>query len=55
MKKGSVAKSYMTNGHLVQYMVKYLRISLDTHVIALNFLIYEENFVFFFYQCCSLF
>ncbi len=46
------AKSYMTNGLLIYSMVKYWRISsyirkpfLRSHV---NFLIYEENFVFFF-------
>ncbi len=35
---GSVAKSYMTNGLLIQYMVKYLRISLYNRK---PFLIYD--------------
>ncbi len=55
---GAVAKSYMTNGLL---MTKYLRISSYTYEEALphiwlcnrshlNFLTYEENLLFFFYQ-----
>jgi hypothetical protein len=54
IQKGSVAQSYMTNGLL---MVKYLCISSyirDPFLIYvcnrshLNFLTYEENFLFFF-------
>ncbi len=51
---GSVAKSDMTNGLLIY--VKYLRISsyciLGSHM---NFLIYEENFGFFFISVVLLY
>ncbi len=36
IEKRAVAKSYMTNGLLIQYMTKYLR---------MNFLTYEEDFL----------
>ncbi len=59
IKRDQGAKSYMTNG-LTSYIGKNFRISScirKSYLIFfctrshLNFLIYEENFVFFFYQC----
>ncbi len=63
IQNGAVAKSYMTNGLLI-YMVKYLRISsyirkpfliydFATVCSTLNFLIFEENFIFFFISVLS--
>jgi hypothetical protein len=57
---GSVAKSYMTNSLLILYKTKFLLISSNirkSFIIYdfascnrshLNFLLYEENFLFFF-------
>ncbi len=55
---GSGAKSYMTKGFLTyEEMRKYERTLVKYDLICtrslLNFLIYEENFLFFFYQCSS--
>ncbi len=56
---GAVAKSYMRKGFLIyEELRKYLLIyeETDSHIwlcncSLLDFLIYEENFVLFFYQC----
>jgi hypothetical protein len=46
---GSVAKSYMRTGFIIhEEMRKYLIIYEEAVSHILNFLIYEENFVFFF-------
>jgi hypothetical protein len=52
---GSAAKSYMRKGFLIyEEMRQYFRIyeevvsHMTLHPIPLNFLIYEENFLFFF-------
>ncbi len=46
---GSVSKSYMRMGFLIyEEMRKYLIIYEEAVSHILNFLIYEENFVFFF-------
>jgi hypothetical protein len=56
---GSDAKSHMTNA-ASSYMVNYLHIPyilgtpssfMTLHQNSSNFLIYEENFLFFFCQC----
>ncbi len=47
---GAVAKSNMRKGFLIyEEMRKYLVIYCNCSL--LDFYIYEENFVFFFYQC----
>ncbi len=55
---GSGAKSYMRKGfQTYEEMRKYLTIYEDavSHIWSLlNFLIYEENYIFFFYQCRTL-
>ena len=59
---GAVAKSYMRKGFLIyEEMRKYLVIYEEavSHICRLcnrsllDFLIYEENFVSFFYQCTT--
>jgi hypothetical protein len=61
---GAVAKSYIRKGFLIyEEMRKYLviiyeeavsHIWLCTRRSLLDFLIYEENFVFIFYQCIPI-
>jgi hypothetical protein len=55
IQKGLGAKTFMTNGLLSSYMTNYLRIS--SYILGslctrslLNILIYEENFLLFFYS-----
>jgi hypothetical protein len=57
IQSGAVAKSHMTNGLLIQYMGKYLRISAycilgspSSYMTLqlLHFFIYEENLIFYF-------
>ncbi len=52
----AVAKSYMTNGLLIYgeifaHVLIYILGSPSFNCSPLNFLIYEENLIFFFYQC----
>ena len=55
IQSGAVAKSYMRKGFLIyEEMRKYFPIYEEavSHICSiLNFLLYEENLIFFFYQC----
>ncbi len=60
---GSGTKSYMAKGFLIwgktniftiyDEAVSHTHICMTLHPIPLNFLIFEENFLFFFYRCIS--
>ncbi len=57
---GAVAKSYMGKGLIYEEMPKYFPIYEEavSHIrlcncSILNVLIYEENLIFFFYQCSN--
>jgi hypothetical protein len=62
---GAVAKSYMRKGFLIYeemrkyFVIIYIRRPLVIYDFAtaplLDFLIDEENFVFFFYQCTPIY
>ncbi len=57
IQNGAVAKSYMTNGLLIygeivaHFLLYFRKPFLIYDCSTLNFPIYEENFIFFFYQC----